>query len=52
MGSALVVVHFVNIIDAVNSARNFNMRQENNLFANMGYDPERNEYNVGLSGRF
>jgi hypothetical protein len=52
MGSALIVIHFVNIIDAVNSARNFNKHQDNNLFANMGYDPERNEYNVGLSGRF
>ncbi len=52
MGSALVVVHFVNIIDAVNSARNFNRRQENGLFANMGYNPDKNEYNIGLSGRF
>jgi hypothetical protein len=52
LGTALVVVHFVNIIDAVNTTRNYNKALEKTVSPELQYDPETQAYSLGLSGRF
>jgi TM2 domain-containing membrane protein YozV len=52
LGSTLVVVHFINIIDAVNSTRNYNLQRAEGIFADFRYDEEKRTYNVELKTRF
>jgi TM2 domain-containing membrane protein YozV len=51
LGTTLVVVHFLNIIDAVNTAQQFNQAQDR-LHPDIGYNPEQQSYTVGISGYF
>jgi len=52
LGSSLIAVHFINIIDAVNTARNYNRAQEQRLFADFSYNEEDKTYSLGLKRRF
>jgi hypothetical protein len=52
LGTTLVVVHFINIIDAVNTSRAFNRRLESKLQPEIGYKPEQSAYRLGLTGQF
>ena len=51
LGAALVGVHFYNIIDAVNTTRNYNLQQRN-LYADVVYDETGEKYGVTLNKRF
>jgi hypothetical protein len=52
LGSTLAVVHFINIIDAVNTCRNYNLQRAEGMFADFRYDEELRTYNLELKTRF
>jgi hypothetical protein len=52
LGTSLVIVHFINIIDAVNTSRKFNENLDNKLRTDVGFEPEQQSYRFGLSGHF
>lgn len=52
LGVSLVVVHFVNVIDAVNSARAYNRKIAQKIHVDAGYDRAAKAYTIGLGGSF
>ncbi|MBN2322859.1 MAG: hypothetical protein JXQ30_03930 [Spirochaetes bacterium] len=52
LGVSLVVIHIINVIDAVNSARDYNKSYENDLRTNLQYDVETDSVVMGVQGRF
>jgi len=52
LGTTLIIIHFVNIIDAVNTTRKYNEEQGNKLQPEIQFDNERQSYKFGLSGHF
>jgi len=52
LGTTLLVVHFINIVDAVNSARTYNSEIEQKIQPDVNYDPEMKAYNFGIKGHF
>jgi hypothetical protein len=52
LGSALLVVHFLNIIDAVNTTRNYNRQQAGGMYAEFHYDQQGRSCNLELNTRF
>lgn len=52
LGSTLAVVHFINIIDAVNTSRNYNLRRAEGMYADFRFDEEQRTYNLELKTRF
>ncbi len=51
LGASFVVIHFLNIIDAVNTTRKYNQNQEK-VYADVTYGDEDGSYNFGLHHRF
>jgi TM2 domain-containing membrane protein YozV len=52
LGTALIVVHFVNIIDAVNTTRKYNRELDQTVRPEIEYHPEEEAYRFGVSGNF
>lgn len=52
LGVTLVVVHIINVVDAVNSARDYNKSYEDTLRTNLQYDVETESVIMGVQGRF
>ena len=52
LGIALVVVHLVNVIDAVNTTRTYNKAYEEELYTNFQYDSVAESVVLGVQGRF
>jgi hypothetical protein len=52
LGTSVVIVHFINIIDAVNTSRKFNENLDKQLRTDIGFEPEQQSYRFGLSGHF
>ena len=52
LGTTLIVVHFINIVDAVNTTRKYNREIDQKIRADVNYDPEMKSYNFGISGHF
>jgi TM2 domain-containing membrane protein YozV len=52
LGVALAVVHIINIIDAVNTTRDYNIQYEEQLYTNLQYDCKSESVVFGLQGRF
>ena len=52
LGTSLLVIHFINIIDAVDTSRKHNEAIEKRLRTDIQYEPEQQAYRVGLSGHF
>jgi TM2 domain-containing membrane protein YozV len=52
LGLALAVVHLVNVIDAVNTTRDYNKSYEERLYTDFQYDFENESVIMGLQGRF
>jgi len=52
LGVTLVVVHIINVVDAVNSARDYNKNYEDTLRTNLQYDVETESVIMGVQGRF
>ncbi len=52
LGASFVVVHFLNVIDAVNTTRKYNQNQEQKVYADVTYGDEDGSYNFGLHHRF
>ena len=51
LGTSFVVVHFLNVIDAVNTTRKYNRTQEQKVYADITYGDE-GSYSFGLHHRF
>lgn len=52
LGLALAVVHLINVIDAVNTTRDYNKSYEERLYTDFQYDFENESVIMGLQGRF
>ena len=52
LGTTLIVVHFINIVDAVNTTRRFNRAIDQKIRPDVNYDPELRSYSLGVSGHF
>ncbi len=52
LGTSLIVLHFINVVDAVNTTRNYNKKQGRGLVTELRYDEENKVYSVGIEGRF
>jgi TM2 domain-containing membrane protein YozV len=52
LGTTLIVVHFINVVDAVNTARRFNSELNQKIRPDVTYDPELKSYNFGITGHF
>jgi TM2 domain-containing membrane protein YozV len=52
LGVSLVIIHIINVIDAVNSARDYNKSYEDALRTNLQYDVETDSVIMGVQGRF
>ncbi len=52
LGSSFVVVHFLNVIDAVNTTRKYNQTQERKVYADMTYSDDEDSYSLGIHRRF
>jgi TM2 domain-containing membrane protein YozV len=52
LGLALAVVHLINVIDAVNTTRDYNKSYEERLYTDFQYDFENESVIIGLQGRF
>jgi len=52
LGTTLIVVHFINIVDAVNTTRRHNIDIDQKIRPEVNYDPEMKVYNLGISGHF
>jgi TM2 domain-containing membrane protein YozV len=52
LGTSLVVIHFINIIDAVNTSREHNEELEKKLRTDIQFEPDQHAYRFGLSGHF
>jgi len=52
LGVSLVIMHIINVIDAVNSARDYNKNYEDALRTNLQYDMETDSIIMGVQGRF
>ena len=52
LGVSLVIMHIINVIDAVNSARDYNKNYEDALRTNLQYDVETDSIIMGVQGRF
>ncbi len=52
LGTTLIVAHFVNIIDAVNTTRKYNSELDRKIQPELVYDPEEEAYHFGVSGQF
>jgi TM2 domain-containing membrane protein YozV len=52
LGVVFIGVHFLNIIDAVNTTRTYNRSQPMNVYADVASDPEGNNYSFGFKSSF
>ncbi len=52
LGIALVTVHLINVIDAVNTTRDYNRRYEEDIYTTLDYDEETKSYTLGVQGKF
>jgi TM2 domain-containing membrane protein YozV len=52
LGTTLIVVHFINVVDAVNTTRRFNSNVDRGIQPELNYDPELKSYVVGIQGHF
>ncbi len=52
LGTAFIAVHFLNVIDAVNTSRKYNRSLQETFHAGIGYSPEKESYSVELYRRF
>ena len=52
LGTAFVAVHFLNVIDAVNTSRNYNRSLEETFHTGVGYSPEKESYSLEFNRRF
>ena len=52
LGIALAVVHLINVIDAVDTTRQYNRAYDEKLYTNFGYDSNSHEIILGFEGRF
>lgn len=52
LGVVFIGVHFLNIIDAVNTTRTYNRSLPVNVYADVAGDPEGNKYSFGLKSTF
>ena len=52
LGIALAIVHIVNVIDAVNTTRDYNRAFEEEFYTNFDYDMGNERIIMGLQGRF
>ena len=52
LGTTLIVVHFINVVDAVNTTRRFNSEIDRGIQPELNYDPELKSYVVGVKGHF
>jgi hypothetical protein len=52
LGTSLVIVHFLNVIDAVNTTSKYNQKQEQKIYTDMTYSTENSSYNAGIHYRF
>ncbi|MFW6139232.1 MAG: hypothetical protein ACOC7U_08670 [Spirochaetota bacterium] len=52
LGTSLVVVHFLNIIDAVNTTRMYNREKQQGMYTDLSYDSNTRSYQASVKGRF
>ncbi|MGQ9616084.1 MAG: hypothetical protein ACUVWJ_06735 [Spirochaetota bacterium] len=52
LGTSLVLVHFVNIVDAINTTRKYNRTQGGRLTPSLSYSEEHDAYRFGMEGSF
>ncbi len=52
LGVALIVVHFVNVIDAVHTSLRYNRSLERDFYTDIGYSAENNAYEIEFNRRF
>ncbi len=52
LGTSFVIVHFLNVIDAVNTTRKYNQSKEQKVYADVTYGDEDGSYSFGLHHRF
>ncbi len=52
LGVSLIIVHFANVIDAVNTSRRYNRDLDMQLYTDFGYDTENEAYRFGVNQRF
>ena len=52
LGVVFIGVHFLNIIDAVNTTRTYNRSQPVNVYADVESDPSGNTFNFGFNKSF
>ncbi|UCB47217.1 MAG: hypothetical protein JSV25_07345 [Spirochaetota bacterium] len=52
LGIALAAVHLINVIDAVDTTRQYNRVYDEKLYTNFGYDIDSREVIFGIGGRF
>ena len=51
LGAALIVVHFANVIDAVNTSRKYNQSIENDFYTEFNFNQDESKYTFGFSYR-
>jgi hypothetical protein len=51
LGIAFIVVHFVNVIDAVNTTLRYNKSLQREFYPELNYDMEKNAYEVEFNHR-
>lgn len=52
LGVAFIVVHFVNVIDAVNTSLKYNRSLEHDFYTDIGYSAENDAYEIEFNRRF
>jgi hypothetical protein len=52
LGASLIIVHFANVIDAVNTSRRYNRDLDMRLYTDFGYDTESEAYRFEVNQRF
>jgi hypothetical protein len=52
LGVSLIIVHFVNVIDAVNTSRRYNRALDTQLYTDFDYDAESEAYRFEINQRF
>jgi hypothetical protein len=51
LGITFIVVHFINVIDAVNTTIRYNRSQESSFYPEVNYDVQRSAYELELNHR-
>ena len=51
-GMSLIAVHFLNVVDAINTARKYNKKHDLYLYTDVSYDLEEKAFTLGLKSHF